>query len=165
MQPRFHESWFLAMSLKVEDVMVEDVISVSEKATVKDAARLMEEHEIGCLVVVKNGKPVGIVTETDMVKRVILGPVDPEKTKVRKIMSRPIVVGKPQMDVDEASKIMRKRKIKKLPVIEKGRLVGLVTTTDIVRSPEVMKMMIKSIKRNVIKEIITSIQQKLELEK
>jgi len=117
------------------------------------------------LVVVKNGKPVGIVTETDMVKRVILGPVDPEKTKVRKIMSRPIVVGNPQMDVDEASKIMRNRKIKKLPVLEKGRLVGLVTTTDIVRSPEVMKMMIKAIKRNVIKEIIISIQQRLELEK
>jgi len=153
------------MSLKVEDVMVEDVISVSEKATVKEAAELMGQHEIGCLVVVKKGKPVGIVTETDMVKKVILGPVDPEKTKVWKIMSRPLVVGNPQMDVDEASKLMRKRKIKKLPVIEKGRLVGLVTTTDIVRSPEVMKMMIKAIKRNVIKEIIISIQQRLELEK
>ncbi len=80
-------------------------------------------------------------------------------------MSKPLVVGNPQMDVDEASKIMRKRKIKKLPVIEKGRLVGLLTTTDIVRSPEVMKMMIKAIKRNVIKEVIASIQQRLELEK
>jgi CBS domain-containing protein len=152
------------MSLKVEDVMVEDVISVSEKATVKEAAVLMEENEIGCLVVVNNGKPVGIVTETDMVKRVVLGPADPEKTKVKKIMSRPLVFGNPQMDVDTASKIMRKRKIKKLPIIEKGRLVGLVTTTDIVRSPEVMKMMIKAIKRNVVKEIITSIQQRLDLE-
>jgi len=164
LQVRSDESWFLAMSLKVEDVMVEDVVSVSEKATVREAAGLMEKHEIGCLVVVKNGKPVGIVTETDMVRRVILGPVDPEKTKVRKIMSRPLVVGNPQMDVDEASKIMRNRKIKKLPVIENGRLVGLVTTTDIVRSPEVMKMMIKAIKRSIIKEIITSIQQRLDLD-
>ena len=153
------------MSLKVEDVMVEDVISVPEKAMVKEAAELMNRHEIGCLIVVKNGKPVGIVTETDMVKRVILGPVDPEKTKVRKIMSRPLVVVSPQMNLDEASKVMRKRKIKKLPVIERGRLVGLVTTTDIVRSPEVMKMMIRAIKRNVIKEIVRSIEEKLELEK
>ena len=152
------------MSLKVEDVMVEDVVLVSEKATVKEAAELMNRHEIGCLIVMKNGKPVGIVTETDMVKRVILGPADPEKTKVKKIMSKPLVVGNPQMDVDQASNIMRKRKIKKLPVIEDGRLVGLVTTTDIVRSPEVMKMMIKSIKRNVVKEIITSIQQRLDLD-
>lgn len=153
------------MSLKVEDVMVEDVISVPEKATVKEAAKLMNQHEIGCLIVVKNGKPIGIVTETDMVKRVILKPVDPEKTEVRKIMSEPLVVVSPQMSLEEASKIMRKQKIKKLPVIEKGSLVGLVTTTDIVRSPELMKMMIKAIKRNVIKEIIMSIQEKLELDK
>ena len=153
------------MSLKVEDVMVEDVISVPEKATVKEAAGLMNQHGIGCLIVVKNGKPVGIVTETDMVKRVILKPLDPEKTEVRKIMSEPLVVVSPQMSLEEASKIMRKQKIKKLPVIEKGHLVGLVTTTDIVRSPELMKMMIKAIKRNVVKEIIMSIQEKLELDK
>jgi len=143
--------------------MVEDVISVPEKATVRKAAELMNKHEIGCLVVVKKGKPVGIVTETDMVKRVILKAVDPEKTKVSEIMSQPLVVGNPQMDIDEASKLMRKRKIKKLPVVKRGRLVGLVTTTDLVRSPEVMKMMIRAIKRNVVKEIIVSIQEKLEL--
>jgi CBS domain-containing protein len=153
------------MSLKVEDVMVEDVISVSEKATVKEAAELMNQHEIGCLVVVEGGKPVGIVTETDMVKRVIVKPIDPEKTRVREIMSMPLVVVGPQMNLDDASKIMRKRKIKKLPVIEKERLVGLVTMTDIVRSPEVMKMMIRAIKRNLIKEIVASIEEKLELEK
>ena len=59
------------MSLKVEDVMVENVVSVQEKATVKEAAELMNQHEIGCLIVVKKGKPVGIVTETDMMKKVI----------------------------------------------------------------------------------------------
>ena len=69
------------------------------------------------------------------------------------------------MNLDEASKIMRERKIKKLPVIEKGHLVGLVTMTDIVRSPEVMKTMIKTIKRNIIKELMASIEEKLELEK
>jgi CBS domain-containing protein len=153
------------MPLKVEDVMVENVISVTERATVKEAAELMDQHEIGCLIVVKNGKPVGIVTETDMVKRVILGPVDPENTMVRKIMSRPLVAVDTQISIEEASKIMRERKVRKLPVIEKGRLVGLLTTTDIVRSPEVMKMMIRSIKRNVFKEIVRSIEEKIELEK
>jgi len=154
-----------SMSLKVEDVMVEEVISVSEKATVREAAELMNKHEIGCLVVIKKGKPVGIVTETDMVKRVILKLVDPEKTKVSEVMSEPLVFGNPQMGVDEASKIMQRQRIKKLPVVEKGHLVGLITTTDIVRSPEVMKMMIRAIKRNLIRDIIMSIQEKLELEK
>jgi signal-transduction protein with cAMP-binding, CBS, and nucleotidyltransferase domain len=69
------------------------------------------------------------------------------------------------MNLDEASQIMRKRKIKKLPVLDKKRLVGLVTMTDIVRSPEVMKIMIKTIKRNIAKELMASIEEKLELEK
>ncbi len=153
------------MSLKVEDVMVGQVISVSEMATVKEAAELMNLHEIGCLIVVNNGNPIGIVTEKDMMKRVILGSVDPEKTKVSVIMSSPLIMVDSQMKLEEASKIMRERKIKKLPVIENRRLVGLVTITDIVRSPEVMKMMIKTIKRNIIKELMASIEEKLELEK
>ena len=138
---------------------------MSEEATVRKAAELMSKHEVGCLIVVKKEKPVGILTETDMVKRVILEYVDPEETKVGETMSSPLVFGSPQMDVDEASKLMRRQKIKKLPVVEKGRIVGLVTTTDLVRSPEVMKMMIRAIKRNLIKEMIMSIQEKLELEK
>jgi CBS domain-containing protein len=153
------------MSLKVKEVMIEEVISVPEKATVRKAAELMNKHEIGCLVVVSKGKPVGIVTETDMVKSVILESADPEETNVAEIMSGPLVVGDPQMDVDEATRIMRSRRIKKLPIVKKGRLVGLITTTDIVRSPEVMKMMIRAIKRNLIEEIMMSIQDKLELEK
>ncbi|NIW13945.1 MAG: CBS domain-containing protein, partial [Candidatus Thorarchaeota archaeon] len=103
------------MSLKIEDIMIEEVVSVQEKATVTKAVELMNKHGIGCLVVVKKGKPVGIVTETDMVRRVILDSVDPKGTNVAKIMSRPLVVGNPKMDVDEATRIMRTRKIKKLP--------------------------------------------------
>ena len=153
------------MVLKIENVMVSDVITIEAEATVRQAVYLMNKHEIGCLVVMRKGKPVGIVTETDMVKRVILKSVNPEKTKVKEIMSKPLVVGNPQMDIDEASKLMQRQKIKKLPVVERGRLVGLVTTTDLVRSPEVMKMMIRAIKRNLIKDIIMSIQEKLELDK
>ena len=152
------------MSLKVKEVMIEEVISVPEKATVRKAAELMNKHEIGCLVVMKKGKPVGIVTETDMVRRVILDSTDPKETNVAEIMSKPLVVGNPQMDVEEATRMMRTRKIKKLPIVMKGQLVGLVTTTDIVRSPEVMKMMIRAIKRNILKEVVRSIEEKLESE-
>jgi len=152
------------MSLKVKEVMIEEVISVPEKATVRKAAELMNKHEIGCLVVMKKGKPVGIVTETDMVRRVILDSIDPKETNVAEIMSKPLVVGNPQMDVEEATRMMRTRKIKKLPIVMKGHLVGLVTTTDIVRSPEVMKMMIRAIKRNILKEVVRSIEEKLESE-
>lgn len=129
------------MSLKLEDVMVENVITVAETATVKEAVELMNEHEIGCLIVLKKEKPAGIVTERDMLKRVLLAPKNPEKIKVREIMSKPLVVGNPQMNIEDAVKLMFKRNIKKLPVTDNEHLAGLVTLTDLVRSREIIKML------------------------
>jgi len=122
------------MSPKVKDVMVRDVITVGAGATVWEAVGLMNQHDIGCLVVMKMAKPVGIVTERDMLKRVLAGLKDPEKVKVREIMSKPLVAAKPQMDIEDAAGIMLRRRIKKLPVVENGHLIGLVTLTDLVFS-------------------------------
>ncbi len=129
------------MSPKLADVMVEDVITVENKATIKKAAELMNEHEIGCLIVVKKGKPAGIVTERDMLKRILLESRDPTKIKVNEIMSKPLIVGKPEMEIEDAVKLMFKRNIKKLPVANKNNLVGLVTLTDLVRSEQIIKML------------------------
>jgi len=123
--------------------MVEDVITVEEKATIKKAVELMNKHEIGCLIVVKRGKPAGIVTERDMLKRILLESKDPEKIKVNEIMSEPLVVGKPQMDIEDAVRLMFKRNIKKLPVADEGNLVGLVTLTDLVRSEQIIRILKK----------------------
>jgi CBS domain-containing protein len=131
------------MSLKLEDVMVKDVITIEEKATVKKAVELMNEHEIGCLIVVQKGKPTGIVTERDMLKRILIECKDPEKIKVNEIMSKPLIVGKPHMDIQDAAKLMFKRNIKKLPVADDDHLVGLVTLTDLVRSEQIIKMLKK----------------------
>ena len=152
------------MSLKVEDIMVENVITIEERGTVRRAAELMNKHDIGCLVVIKKEKPIGIVTERDMLKRVILEVVDPVFTKVHEVMSKPLVSGKLGMTIEEASSLMREKKIKKLPIVQSGRVVGLVTTTDFVRSPQVIKMMIKRIQRQIFNDILTSIKAKLELE-
>lgn len=129
------------MSMKLRDIMVEDVITVKARATVKTAAGLMNKHEIGCLIVADKGKAVGIVTERDILKRVIPKPEAPEKIRVNEIMSKPLLVGKPEMEISEAARIMFKQKVKKLPVVEHGRLVGLVTLTDLVRSPNIMRLL------------------------
>ena len=129
------------MSLKLKEIMVKSVITVEAKSTVKTAVELMNKHEIGCLIVVERRKPVGIVTERDFLKRVISKPEDPERIEVSKIMSKPLLFGKPQMDVSKAVKIMFKQKIKKLPVAEHERLVGLVTLTDLIRSPNIMRLL------------------------
>ena len=122
------------MSLKLEDVMVKDLIGVEVKTSVKKAVELMNEHEIGCLIVMKRGKLAGMVTERDMIRRVSLDYKDPEKIKVSEIMSKPVIVGKPKMSIEDAVKLMFNRNIKKLPVIDDDHLVGLVTLTDLVLS-------------------------------
>jgi CBS domain-containing protein len=132
------------MSLKIEDVMIETVITAEADATVKEAADIMNKHEIGCLIVTRRGKAVGIVTERDMLARVLAESRNPEKTKIKDIMSRPLVVASPEMDLDEAAKLMFKMKVKKLPVVSNGKLVGLVTLTDLARfQPEIIKVLRK----------------------
>jgi len=132
------------MSLEARDVMVKNVITVDAEATVREAARLMNKYEIGCLIVMKRGKPVGIVTERDMLKRVLLKSKDPRKTKVGKIMSKPLVVGEPQTDIRDAVRLMVEGRIKRLPIVEDGYLLGLITFTDIVRSSAYLERIISS---------------------
>ena len=131
------------MSIKLHEVMVKDIVSVEEKVTVRQAVGLMNKHDIGCLIVVKKGKPTGILTERDMLTRVLVESKDPDKTEVREIMSCPIVVGNPQMDIEEAIRLMFKRNIKKLPVMDGNNLVGLVTLTDLIRSKKIVKILQK----------------------
>jgi len=138
------------MSLNVSDVMVDEVITIDADATVQKAVRIMNKHEIGCLIVVLKGKPVGIITERDMLKRILAKSVDPVKVKVSDIMSVPLIVGKPGMEIEDAVRLMFKTKIKKLPVVQRGRLLGLVTLTDITRF---QPHMIRILKKLSVKEL------------
>lgn len=122
------------MSLTVEDVMVKDIITIDASATAMEAAEIMNKYDIGCLIVVEGRKPTGIVTERDMLKRVLLQHKNPGKTSVNNIMSRPLIVSTPKTEIRDAVRVMNERRIKKLPVIEDGNLLGLVSLTDVVRS-------------------------------
>jgi len=129
------------MSLEIRDIMVDKVITAKKGATVEDAVRLMNKYEIGCLVVVDNGEPVGIVTERDLLKRVLAESKELRNMKVVEIMSEPLVSVAPGVEIEEAAKLMFQKKIKKLPVVEKRKLVGLVTLTDILRiHPQLIRM-------------------------
>jgi CBS domain-containing protein len=129
-------------SLKVEDTMVKEVMTIDDNATVKEAAEIMNKFEIGCLIAVRKGKAMGIITERDLLKRVVAEAKDATKTKVKEIMSSPLVVVEPSMDLEEAVRLMFQMKIKKLPVVDGKRLVGLVTLTDIARfQPQMIKIL------------------------
>lgn len=129
------------MSLEVRNVMVDKVLTVEADASLTEAVKLMNKHEIGCLVVTRSGAPIGIVTERDFLKRVLAESEELKKIKVREVMSRPLVTGDPDMELEEVARLMFQRKVKKLPLVENGTLVGLVTLTDLLRiQPQIIKM-------------------------
>ena len=130
------------MALKVEDLMVKNLITIEFDSSVKQAAESMNKYEIGCLIVCKKGDAVGIVTERDLLKRVVAKAKDVKTTRVEEIMSSPLTTVKPATEVEEAVKLMFQTKIKKLPVIDdKKHPIGLVTSTDIARfQPYLMKI-------------------------
>lgn len=122
------------MLLLVKDVMVTDVVTVESHVNVKRAVRVMNDFEIGCLIVVEAGRVIGILTERDVLKRVVDEGRKPEETTVGEVMSKPPITISPNVDLETAIALMFKHKIKKLPVVENGKLVGLVTFTDLVRA-------------------------------
>jgi len=119
--------------MDVKDVMVKEVITVNPDTKIRDAVELMNKNEIGCLVVTRKGKPVGIMTERDVLKKIVCQSRNPEQTRVSEIMSKPLIVGRVDMDWREAAKLMLDHDIKKLPILDGEKLVGLVTLTDIAR--------------------------------
>ena len=125
--------------------MIEGVITIDSDASVMKAVKMMNENEIGCLIVTRRGKAVGIVTERDLLARVIAKSKNPKKTRVREIMTKPLISGQPEMDLEEATKLMFKMKIKKLPVVEsEGKLAGLITLTDVARfQPQMIRILKK----------------------
>lgn len=132
--------------MEIEDIMVNKVITVEPTATVKEAARLMNKYEIGCLIVVNKGKVLGIMTERDLLKKVVELPRNPARIKVQEIMSKRLVAGTRKMEIPDAARLMLSKKIKKLPIVEDGKLVGLITLTDIARTTRIEPQMVGVIK-------------------
>ena len=117
----------------IVEIMSTTPITIPVDATVAEAATLMRDKHVGSLVVVQDGRPAGIVTERDVVTKVAAADRSSRATSVREIMSAPLVAVHPHQEVAEAAKVMAARKIRRLPVIREGQLVGLLTVNDIIR--------------------------------
>jgi CBS domain-containing protein len=136
----------LGVLMKIRKLMVENVIGVPSNASVHEAVRLMNKNKIGCLLVVDSEKISGIFTERDVLERIVEKGRNPRETEVSEIMTKHVVVGDPNMELVDATKLMFEKKVKKLPLVEDGRLVGLVTLTDIARVTSVDKKTMELIK-------------------
>ncbi len=124
--------------LMVKDIMARNVRALGPLASVADAISLMTRYRIGSAVVVEGDKTIGILTDGDVLHRLVHRQSDIKSTPVRDWMSQPIVDVSSDVSVDEALTIMRNRNVKKLPVTSEGRLVGMVTSNDIYRASSSM---------------------------
>lgn len=116
----------------VKDVMISDLATLDTSNTIKEAAKLMDEKNIGCVIVTKNDLPIGIVTERDFVKRIASKEV-PLSSPLEKVMSSPLIDIKPDETVWEAAQIMKTKNIHKLPIRQDNKIIGIVTTTDLIK--------------------------------
>lgn len=121
------------MTAHVEDLMSRKVVSLGAGSTAFDAAREILDHDIGCVLVMDGGKVIGIATKSDVIREAVMKRVDPQKISVKIVMSKPVVSVDSKDSLSHASELMSKHNITKLPVFEKGELVGIITSTDLVR--------------------------------
>lgn len=108
------------------------VITVSQNASVQDAAVIMNEHKIGSLVVTDDGHVSGIFTERDVLRRVVGERLDPVTTRVREVMTTEVACCTPETSIDEARTAMKNRRIRHLPVVDGDRrILGLISISDL----------------------------------
>lgn len=115
----------------VEKIMTRNIVSLEYHKTVYDASVLMAKKGVGCLVVTAKGKPFGIITERDIVKGIGKFDISVKNVTLEKFASRPLIYASSRQTVEEVSELMTKNKIHKLPIVQQGKVVGIITITDL----------------------------------
>ncbi|MCB2172365.1 CBS domain-containing protein [archaeon] len=124
----------------VYEVMTPEVVTITPDQSVEAAARIMVNHGISSIVVYEGGEPLGILTEKDIITRIVAVGQDPREVKVSEIMTPDIVACPPDTLIEDACRTMQRNKIKKLAVVEGGSIAGIVSLTDIAnRHPELVE--------------------------
>jgi len=129
----------------VQDIMKKVVLTIDASMAAIDAAKMMDDASIGAVVVIQENIAIGIITERDIVRRVV-AKGKPPQTNVKEIMSSNLVVINPKSTILELAQLMKDRQIHRVPVIKEGRLIGIVTSFDLVKycsiggEPEISKI-------------------------
>ena len=131
------------MELSVGDVMTKGVIWISAKDSVQKAARVMKENDIESVMVFEKGKGVGIVTEQDIIWKVVAEQNNPGEITALDIMSSPLIKVGTDVDIDDAARLMRNNDIRRLPVEKDDKIVGMLTSADIVRVEPTLHLLIE----------------------
>jgi CBS domain-containing protein len=122
--------------MKIKDIMTKTIAFTSPEETVIQAAQLMKKHNVGSIPVCHGEQVIGIVTDRDIVLKVVANGSDPAIISVGEIMSSNPILGNPDMDMTEAGRIMGENQIRRLPIVENNRLVGIISLGDIAIEPK-----------------------------
>ncbi|OGW51546.1 MAG: signal transduction protein [Nitrospirae bacterium RBG_19FT_COMBO_42_15] len=115
----------------VKKIMTKEVLMINEKTSIKEVASMMKTKKIGSILVEKNNEVIGIVTEADIVRRLVAEERDPNTTLVKTIMSSPLLTIDAEMSIIDANDMMDKNRVRHLAVKEEGKIVGLVSCRDV----------------------------------
>ena len=123
--------------MKLRDIMTNQVVRIHPEETVAVAARMLEHNNIGAIPVCgSDGRVCGLLTDRDIVTRCLAAGKAPQTTSVREVMTSKVYVGRPDMEVSMAAGLMGREQIRRLPVMENGRLCGMVSLGDLARKEE-----------------------------
>lgn len=132
-------------NVTVKDAMTTSVITVKSENSVADAAYLMAENEVGCLIVKNNGEPEGIITESDIINKVVAKDIKASSITVDEIMTKNLIKIDPGRELNEAARFMSKMNIRRLAVVKDGILNGILTAKDIMAvSPELTEILVEN---------------------
>ncbi len=118
--------------MKVSEKMTKDPVTVKASATAKEVAEKMRKENIGTVLVEENGRLKGIVTDRQIATKVVAAGKDPSKTRVSEFMTEDPVTGNPDMEIEEVTKIIGEMGYRRVPIVEGERLVGIISSADIV---------------------------------
>lgn len=130
------------MPVLVKEIMAKPVYTIDIDKTAQDAGKLMRKIRRGFLVVVKDKHPIGVVSDSDIIEQVIKKNIKASQLKIKTFMTEPVVFAEPDEDILTAVRKMKKNNIHRLPVIDNGKVVGVVSLTDIAHtSPEMLDLL------------------------
>ena len=132
-------------NITVNDAMTSNVVTVKPNNSVADAAFLMTQSEVGCLIVKSNGDPEGIITESDIINKVVSKDIKASEIAVEEVMTKNIIKIDPGRELNEAARFMSKMNIRRLVVVKEGSLTGIITAKDIMAvSPELTEILVEN---------------------
>ena len=141
-------------SMFVRDIMAVNVVSMPPDASIFEVSKAMAEMDIGSVIIADKDRPLGIITESDIVRRVIVGEKDPKTTTASEVMSSPIIHVEPGTGLTEAMRVMAKSNIRRVAVLKNNTLAGIITSRDLLRwSPELIDILVESLR---LKEEVAS---------